>query len=606
MTWEIVIILIILAAALTSFIAEKISSDLTAICVFAVLLVFAVLPWDSAFPEMEELFGVFANHAPLTVAAMFILSAALDKTGVIDGIAYKLTGLARLGFYPFLIVMILCVAVVSAFVNNTPVVVVFLPVVLSLARSLDVPASKLLIPLSYASIFGGVCTLVGTSTNLLGSGIMVQYGQEPLGMFEIAWVGVPLLFAAAVYLLIFGNRLLPSREPLSAILSEEERKEFLTEAIIPRRSPFIGKTFGETGLHRKSGIHLLEITRDDQQVPTAETTTTPLREGDILVLSCRPSGFAHTRSVEGMDLLIEQEMGIETIAAHEGSMVEGVIGPRSTLIGRTLREVNFRQRYRMVPLAIHRRGVNIRQRIRRTPLEFGDTLLMMGTERAREELRKSDDILLLDLPSTPSQSRHGRAPIVIGTIAVIVGLVSLGIVPIAAATLIGVTVLFLTRCLTPREGYDSIEWSILFLIYGMLGLGVAMQTTGASGLIAGAFVSLVDATVADAWKPLVLLAGVYLITTVFTEMLSNNAGVVLMTPIAIGLAVTLGVDPRPFVIATCVAASASFATPIGYQTNTYVYGVGGYRFTDFAKVGLPLNLLYFSVSMVIIPRVWEF
>ena len=605
MSWEIIFVLGLLVCTVVSFALEKIPTDQTAILAITAILVAGLLPMAKTLPDTAMLLGVLTNPAPLTIAAMFVISAALEKCGAIEILAVYLGKLATIGYRRFLLVLVLGVAVISAFVNNTPVVVVFLPVVLSLSRQLKVPASKLLIPLSYASIFGGTCTLVGTSTNLLGSSIIEQAGHPPLAMFELASIGVPLLLIGTVYLLIFGNRLLPNRESLTSILSEEERKEYLTEAFVKKGSPLAGISAGESDLLKRSSVRILEIIRNEVALPD-NLREIKLQESDRLILACRPSGFAHARSVEGLDLGMETGLGLETIAAHEGSIVEGVIGPRSTITDKTIKDLHFRQRFRMIILAIHRQGINLRDTIDELTLKFGDTVLMMGTDQAIEELRKSDDVLLLDRPATPAISLRRKMPLVLTILAGVVAIAAFNLAPIVATALTGCALVFATGCLKPKEGYASIEWSIIMLIYGMLGLGLAMQTTGAAQLLVQAMVAVADAVVSDPLKPYILLACLYLCTSILTEMLSNNATIVLMAPLALGLGESLGVDPRPFIIAACIASSASFTTPIGYQTNTYVYGVGGYKFTDFFRIGLPLNLLYFSVSVILVPRIWSF
>ncbi len=606
MSWEIFFVFGLLVFALVSFLVEKIPADQTAITIFALVLAAGLLPGENSFPEIDELLTVFANPAPLTIAAMFILSAALEKCGAIKWLAAGLGDLAStLGYRRFLLVLVLGVATISAFINNTPVVMVFLPVVLSLSRTMGVPASKLLIPLSYASIFGGTCTLVGTSTNILASSILEKAGERPIGMFEIAAVGLPLLLVSTVYLVLFSDRLLPERETLTSILSDEERKEFLTEAFIQPESPLIGRTVRQSGLLKQPGVRVLEIIHNEVAIPVEPETE--LKEGDRLVLACRPSGFAHARSIAGIDLEATRGIGLETISAHEGAIVEGVIGPRSTIAGQTIREINFRQRFRVILIAIHRKGINLRQKIDEVRLKSGDLLLMMGTDAAIRQLRRGGDVLLLDHPYTPSRSLRKKTPWVLATVAAVILAVSLNLVPIVAAALIAAAVSYFIGVLKTKEGYASIEWSILFLIYGMLALGLAMQTTGAADLLASGL-SAVTGTglIPPHLEPYAVLALLYLTTMVMTETLSNNATVVLMAPLALSLGAALGVDPRPFVIATCVAASASFSTPIGYQTNTYVYGVAGYRFRDFTKIGLPLNAIYCLVSVLVIPRIWPF
>lgn len=605
MSWEIIAVIVLLLGALASFVLERIPPDLTSLSVFAILLVAATLPFEHDLPSINSLLGVLANPAPLTVAAMFILSAALERCGGIDLIAEKMQNLTRLGFLRFFPIMLLIVATISAFVNNTPVVMVFMPVVLGLTRHLDRPASKLLIPLSYASIFGGTCTLVGTSTNILASGLLVSHGRPPLSMFELSLVGVPLMAIGILYLILFGGRILPNRETLTSILSEEERKEYMAEAFVQNGSPAVGKTLREAGLLAARGVRILEVIRNNVAI-TVDPRKTLLAAGDRLVLACRPAGFAHARGLSGIDLSSEMGLPLETISAQEGSLVEGVIGPRSTLAGRTIREINFRQRFRVIVVAIHRKGINLREKVETLPLEFGDTLLLMGTDNAIEELRRKDDILLLDRPRTPAVSRNHKLPVVIAILAGVVGLASLGAAPIAVLAIAGVAAAFLTGCISPKDGYASIEWPILILIYGTLGLGEAMESSGTAQLIAQKLAGAAAHLGGPALTPILLLIAVYLTTTTFTEILSNNAAIVLMAPIALTLGMEAGIDPRPLIIAATIAASASFATPIGYQTNTYVYGVGGYKFTDFLKIGLPLNLLYFVGSITLIPLIWSF
>jgi di/tricarboxylate transporter len=604
-SWEEIFICIVLLAALVSFVWERIPTDMTAIIAFGTLMVAGFLPFAETLPNMHQLLAVFSNPAPLAIAALFILSAALEKCGLIDTLAQSLEKLTKLGYHGLLVVMILLVGVVSAFINNTPVVVIFIPVILTLSRKLKTPASKLLIPLSYASIFGGVCTLVGTSTNILASGIIESQGFEPLSMFELSRVGVPLMVFGALYLAFFAHRRLPVRETLTSILSDDERKEFFTEAFVRPKSSLIGNTFKESALQRAKGLRLLEIIRNGVAIK-GDILQTPLRTGDRLVLACRPSGFVQARSVEGLRLAVEEREGLETISAHEGAIVEGVIGPRSSIVGKTIHELNFRQRFRMIILAIHRRGINMRERIDTLPLEDGDTILMMGTDSAREQIRRGDDILLLDRPHTSSKDLRQKAPVVLLTMVGVVASVSFNLMPITAAAIIGVAIILMTGVIRPKEAYDSIDWSILVLIYGMLGIGSAMQSTGVDHRMAEILANLQAFELPGIWNMVLILACLYLATSVLTEVLSNNAAVVLMAPIGIELGLTLGVDPRPFIIAACVASSASFSTPIGYQTNTYVYSVGGYRFADFIKIGLPLNLLYLVGTVTLVPLLWEF
>lgn len=594
MTWQIAVVLALVAAAIVSFMREKIPPDLVALTVFVIIALTGLVPSRDAF-------AVFSNPAPITVAAMFVLSAALMKCGALDYISSISDRAAGLPYPAVLFGLVAIVAFVSAWINNTPVVVVFVPVVLSLARRMGQPSSKFLIPISYAAVLGGMCTLIGTSTNLVVNGLLIERGLPGLGMFELAGVGIPLTLGGAMYLAVFGRRLLPARDPLTATLTEDERREYMTEAFVPPRSPLIGTTLRSAGLVKARGFRVIEVVRDGVAIDI-DPAKTALQEGDRLVLACRPSGIARARAVTGVDF--SAEAGLEQIASHEGVVFEGAVAPNSEIIGRSISELNFRQRYRVIVLAIHRAGVNVREKLETLPLQMGDILLMMGTEQAVKSLRRGDDIILFDQPPVPSVSRHRRIPLVLATITAVVLGETLGVVPIHVGAVGGAVLLALTGCIKPKEAYESIEWNLLFVIFGMLSLGVAMQQTGAASWLAHNVVSLVDQFVSGPAKPLVILASVYLVTTVLTEVLSNNAVAALLVPIAIGIANEAGLDSRPFIVAVAIAASAAFATPIGYQTNTYVYGIGGYAFRDFVRIGLPLNLLCFVLSMLIIPRLW--
>jgi len=604
MTPEIAFVLGLLFIAITLFVMERIPPDHTSFMIMSALLFAGALPFRGTLPSPDKLLEVFGNPAPITIGAMFVISAALEASGALEGMATFLRRISRFGIGPVLFLMTLSVGTISAFMNNTPVVVIFVPVMLALAREMNIPASKLLIPLSYASIFGGTCTLMGTSTNILSSEIMRKSGMDPLSMFETAWVGLPLLLVGALFVSTIGHRLLPRRETLTSMLSDEERKEFITTAYVQRGSSLAGKTLKEGGQTLlRGGTRVLEIIRNEVAL-SGNTKDIRLEEGDRMVIAVRPGALSRTRGIEGVNVGLEEGLGIETIAAHEGSIVEGVVAPRSSLIGQTLGQINFRQRYRMIVLAIHRRGINLRQGFEKTPMAFGDALLMMGTDEAREALRRSDDILLLDRPSTPSRPRKRTLAIVLTTLLGVVLSASFGLLPVVVSALLGCGILMGTNCIKPKQAYASIDWGILILIYGMLALGMAMEDSGAARMLAERVMSMSTIIDSPHVRALVVMAGVYLITSILTEVMSNNASVVLMAPIAMDIALTLGVDPRPFVIATTVAASASFSTPIGYQTNTYVYGVGNYHFGDFIRIGLPLNLVYFVACMVVVPIVW--
>lgn len=603
MTWEIAIVLLLVVLTLVQFIRERWPTDLTGVAAFAVLLLLSLIPGENSFPSASQLFKVFANAAPLTVAAMFVLTYALERTGAIGRILAALENMDSLGTRSLLLLMMLGTAAVSAFINNTPVVVVGLPVAMHFAKRAKASASIFLIPLSYAAVFGGCCTLVGTSTNILVSGLLSANGHPPLGMFEIGAVGLPAALIGIAYVTWFAPKLLPSRRTLAQDIEEGGISEYVVEAIVQENSPVVGKNLEEAGLGPRSGMRVIEVTRGGG-ASYESLGTLRLRVGDRLVVAGAPAAVAAILAMEGVNLQAERGGSAEMISTHEGHLAEAIVSPLSDLNGRSLRDLNFRQRFGLVVLAIHRRGINLSRGFENAPLQPGDTLLVLGVESSIDQLRRSSDILLLDRPRIPTTAQRASTGLVLGTLAAVILTATLEWVPIEVGSLVACAFLMVAGVIKPRQAYRSIDWSLMFLIFGTLGLGMAMESTGAARFIAENLTSAATAFVAEAWKPMVLLATVYIITMVATEMLSNNATVVLMMPIALGLALHLGLDARPFAIATTLASSAAFSTPIGYQTNTYVYSAGGYRFTDFLRLGVPLNLLYFIVAVVIIPLVW--
>ena len=610
MTFEIATVFVIIALTFGAMVWEKLSVDVVAMLAFSALMALGIL-------TPKEAFQVFGNPAVITIAGMFVISAALERTGVIDWIGERLRNVGGKSDLKLLLTTLPIVAVISAFMNNTPIVAVFMPLMITLAARRGLKPSKLLIPLSYAAIFGGCCTLIGTSTNIIVSSTAAELGLEPISMFEMTKIGAIMGVVGIVYLMTIGRRLLPDRETLASLLESTTSKQYLTEAVVVGGSPLIGKKLSETPLKSIPNSRILDVTR------RAETLTTPLNEieleqGDRLRLTTVVSSVMEINELKGVEILPNEHLGLEAIGMEKAVVVESVIGPDSEMIGKTLREINFRQKFSILVLALHRRGVNLRDNLAKVRLELGDTILMQGSQTAISELKDNRSFLMLtELPESGVKRSKMWIPI-----AVLVGVVMLAAIPIpkalttllpvlgaldampiAALAVLGSVIVVATGCLKVEEAYRAIHWRIVFLILGMLSLGLAMSKTGGAELLANSLIGALQ------WAPessrlMVMLALVYLLTNVLTEFLSNNAVAALVTPVVITAAIAVGAEPRPFIIAVALAASASFATPIGYQTNTLVYGAGGYLFRDFLKVGLPLNLLFWVMAVVLIPYFW--
>jgi di/tricarboxylate transporter len=590
MTWQMFVVFGLLAATFALMVWERISLDLVAMLAFSALLVTGIL-------TPAEAFRVFGNDAVITVACMFILSAALERTGVIETIGHLLNRFVGKKDWSLLLVMLPIVAVISAFINNTPVVVVFMPILISLAAARGLKPSRLLIPLSFASILGGTCTLLGTSTNILVSSTAKQLGQAPLGMFELGKIGLILTVAGVAYLLTFGRKLLPNRDTLASILQTTDSKQYLTEVVVVAGSASIGKRLTATPLANQPKARVLEVIRagDPVRVPLNEIV---LEQGDRLRLATALSSVMEINSLEGVEISPKSKLGLELIGTQKAVVAECVVGPNSSLVGRSIREMSFRRRYDVLVLAVHRKGVNLRADFADVRLRYGDTLLVEGPEPAVNELRGGRDfLLLLDVPHEVKRRR--KQWLAVGAVSLVVTLAALEVMPIAPLAILGAVMVVLAGCLDTKEAYEAVEWKILFLIFGMLALGLALEKTQGAELVAHGLIRGLGS-----WGPVVVMSALVLIASLMTSFLSNNAVAVLLTPIAIQAAAGLSVSPRPFIIAVAIGASACFATPIGYQTNTLVYGAGGYYFRDFMRVGLPLNILIWILASALIPVFW--
>jgi len=592
--WQQVVVVTVLVVVFIAFLKELASPDVVAMSAFAALILMGIVN-----PDRTR--AVFGNPAPIIVACMFVISAALERTGVIEALGSSFGRIAGSSPTRILIVLMIVVAPLSALVNNTPVVVVFLPIVLAICRTHDLKASKFLIPLSYAAIVGGTCTVIGTSTNLLATGIANEIGQEqgiaelyPFRMFEITKLGLVFIVITLIYMLTLGRKLLPDRVTLSTLFEAEGGKEFLTQASIAEGSPIVGKIFTETKLAKMRGLRIIEIVRGSERLKTALNKVT-FEPGDLILFKTQTVGVIDLAEQAGVEMGPKGELGLEAISTESAILMEGIIGPQSGLIGKSLRNLNFRQRYGVLILAVHRRGENLAERFQEVKLQFGDTLLVEGSVEKMNRLFEEKDFINLSRPQE-KPLRRSKAPIAGLALLAFMLLGALTSLPLLGLALGAVLVTLLTRCLDPAEAYAAVEWKVVLMIFGMLGLGEALASTGVASSASAAVVDTIGR-----FGPHAVLAGIYLLAAVLTEIVSNNAVAALLTPIAISVALDLGVDPRPFVVAVMFGSSASFATPIGYQTNTYVFGAGGYKFSDFPKVGLPLAIILWIVASILIP-----
>ncbi len=582
----------LLVATFALMVWEKLSLDIVAMLAFSALLVTGIL-------TPAEVFQVFSNDAAITVACMFILSAALERTGVIASIAQRLNRLVGRADWLVLAVMLPLVTVISAFINNTPVVVVFLPIMITMAVTRGLKPSKLLIPLSFAATLGGLCTLIGTSTNILVSSSAVQFGQPPLRMFELGRIGWPLAAVGLLYLITLGRKLLPNRDTLASILQATESKQYLTEVLVTAGSPLVGKKLAVTPLANQLQARVFEVIRLGEMVrpPLPDIVLAP---GDRLRLTTPLATVLELNQLQGVELLPKSALGVELVGAEKAVVAECVIGPRSSLIGRSVRDVDFRRRYGALVLAVHRQGVNLREGFADVQLHYGDTLLVEGPESAMRRLRGHRDfLLLLDVPQTAKRRR--KQFLAVSAIGLVVALAAFNVLPIAALAVMAAVLVVVAGCLEVEEAYESVDWKILFLIFGMLALGLALEKTQGASFVAHSLIRGLGH-----WGPMAVLTAIVGLTSILTNFLSNNAVALLFTPIAVQAATALHVSPRPFIIAVALGASACFATPIGYQTNTLVYGAGGYKFRDFLKVGLPLNVMFCVLAVYLIPKLWPF
>ncbi|MCO7214892.1 SLC13 family permease [Halomonas sp. OfavH-34-E] len=568
--------------------ATRISPDVVLMGALSVLVVSGVLA------PADALAG-FSNPGVMTIATLYVVAAGLKETGAIQWLAHRLLGQPKRLKQAQLRVL-LPASGLSAFMNNTTVVAMFIPAIQEWAGRLRLPPSKLLLPLSYAAIIGGTCTLIGTSTNLVIDGLLQSEMGVGLGMFSLAWVGLPLVLVGGTFLYIFSDRLLPDRQ--GALEQLEMAREYAVEVIVDGKGPLVGRSIAEAGLRHLSHGYLADIERQGRLL-TAVPPDTQLSAGDVLIFIGAPECARELRRIHGMRPAGGDVHKLD-IEHHRRCLVEAVIGPDFVGLGQTVRESRFRSRYQAVILSISRHGKRLPGKLGNISLQVGDTLLLETAQDFVDQYRYRKDFLLVSglNDSTPPDFR--KAPLALGILAAMVVVSASGLLSILEAALLAGGGMLMTRCVPASKARRSVDLSVLVVISASFALGAAMRETGAASQIAQWLL------LADDLSPWLALVLVYILTVAFTELITNNAAAVLMFPIAISVAEQLGVDFKPFVIAIMFAASASFMTPLGYQTNLMVLGPGGYRFTDYLRLGAPLSFVIGVTALGLIPLVWPF
>jgi len=590
MTLEIAFVLAVAVAAVILFATEKLSVDVVAVVLMATIIA-------SGIVTPEEGISGFSNKATVTVAAMFVLSAGLFKTGAVTYLGDITSRLFRQNFWLGLVSVMVAVAFFSAFINNTPVVAIFIPILIGVAKDIKASTSKLLMPMSFASMFGGVCTLIGTSTNILVNSIAEKQGQPAFSMFEIAPLGIAMFLIGTTYMLLIGIRLIPERRAEGDLLESFNLHEYITEVVLLETSSSVGKEIKDAPLVKEIDINIIEIQRGEDTIPLPAATEV-LKAGDVLRVRCDLEKFKQIQQRQGIVFKPEYQWKDEDIQSSDAKLVEGVIAPHSEFIGKSLKDLNFREEFGATVLALRHRGVLMRDKLSETKLDAGDALLLEVRKRRFTQLRQSPAFVII---SEVEQERYRKNKIIPALLIVagVIASASMGLADIVAAAIIGSILMILGGCIKMQEAYKAIEWRIIFLLAGVLALEAAMENSKAGELVSEQIISTVGV-----WGPIAMISAFYLMTFILTEMMSNTATAALLTPVAIATANTLNVSPRPFLVAVMFAASASFMTPVGYQTNTLIYGPGQYRFADFLKVGTPLNVLFWITATILIPYFW--
>jgi di/tricarboxylate transporter len=595
---EILFLGAIILVALVLFVTELFPIDVTALLVLGLLLILGLVS------PTESLAG-FSNPAVITIACLFILSHALQKSHVLEYLIININSLIDKSRVLGMIAYLFAIGVASAVVNNTAIVAIFMPVTIRLADKYNISPSKVLIPLSYAAILGGTLTLVGTSTNLIVNSILVDSsnGQVSLGMLEFAKFGIIKFVVGLLYIFTIGYKLLPIRVAKSSSIEDYRLDGYLTEFKVSKNSPLTGKTLLDRKINENYDVIVLDVLRNGEII-NSNLRNMVIQEDDILFVKGSFDNFQRLKEIENLVMLADEKLTQDELEQEDNILAECLVTDNSELIGLSLQEANFRRSFGSFVLAIRREGEIIRRKLAHFILKPFDTLLVYGPKDRINQLANKEGFIVLGKVDG-SLDGHPFWWLSLASIFLAVTLAILDIVPIVVGVILGVIALLLSKVITPNEAYSSIHWQVIIVIAAFLPMGAAIQRTGLDVIISDSISSVVNLFPADI-LPYLLLALIYFITMILTEIASNAATAIIMTPITLSLASNFGFDPKPFIFAVCYAASASFITPVGYQTNLMVFGPGGYRYSDYIKVGLPLGIILWIISVIMIPMIWPF
>lgn len=588
MNWQAGFTLFVLGGVLASLVFTAVGPDLALIGGLIVLMLAGIL-------SPAEMVRGLSNEGLVTVAVLYVVSAGMRETGAIDLIAMRVLGRPKTTAAA-IVRLLIPVTAISAFVNNTPLVAMLIPVVNDWAKRQQIAASKLMIPLSYAAILGGTCSLIGTSTNLVVDGLFIKSQGYGLPMFEISKVGIPAAIVGCAFIMLTSRWLLPDRRP--AISHSDDPRSYTAEMLVAPDSPLVGKSIEDAGLRHLPGVYLAEIDRDGHVLP-AVSPQERLRENDRLVFVGIVESVVDLQKTRGLVPATDQVFKLES-PRDVRCLIEAVVSNTCPLVGKTIRDGNFRTVYNAVVVAVARNGERINKKIGDVVLWPGDTLLVEAHPSFVDQQRNSRDFFLVSQLENSNPLRHERAFLALGIMAAMVTLASTGLLTMLQAAFLAAAAMLITRCCTAAVARRTIDWPILLAIGASFAFGDALQNTGAAKALADGMIGAAQG------KPVVALGMFYLVTLILTELITNNAAAALMFPLGLATAANMNVNAMPFVIATMMAASAGFATPIGYQTNLMVYGPGGYRFNDYVKIGVPLDILIMIVTVVLSPFIWPF